>query len=126
MMIVDIALAQPYIKNGTLKAYGVSSAKRSTVAPEIPTLSEAGLKNFDVSQWFGIVGPAKMPPEITEKLFIALKKTLDDPEVRETFSKEGMIIAPSSSPKEFQSFMSSESSKWGEIINEANIKKEKN
>jgi tripartite-type tricarboxylate transporter receptor subunit TctC len=125
LMIVDIALAQPYIKNGTLKAYGVSSSKRSTVAPDIPTLSEAGLKSFDVSQWFGLVGPAKLPPEITDKIYAALKKTLEDPEIKEIFAREGMIIAPSASPSEFKSFMSAESVKWAEIIKEANIKKEK-
>jgi tripartite-type tricarboxylate transporter receptor subunit TctC len=124
LMIVDIALAQPYIKNGTLKPYGVSSSKRSTIAPDIPTLSEAGLKGFDVSQWFGLVGPAKMPSDISDKIFSALKKTLEDPEIKETFSKEGMIIAPSSSPKEFKNFMATEGVKWGEIIREANIKKE--
>ncbi len=124
LMIVDIALAQPYIKNGTLKAYGVSSAKRSLIAPEIPTLSEAGLKGFDVSQWFGLVGPAKMSAEVTDKIYAALKKTLEDPEIKEIFSKEGMIIAPSSSPKEFKNFMANEGLKWGEIIRDANIKKE--
>jgi len=124
LMIVDIALAQPYIKNGTLKAYGVSSAKRSLIAPEIPTLSEAGLKGFDVSQWFGLVGPAKMSAEVTDKIYAALKKTLEDPEIKEIFSKEGMIIVPSSSPKEFKNFMANEGLKWGEIIRDANIKKE--
>ena len=124
LMIVDIALAQPYIKNGTLKVYGVSSSKRSAIAPDIPTLSEAGLKGFDVSQWFGLVGPAKMSPEVTDKIFAALKKTLEDPEIKEIFSKEGMIISPSSSPKEFKNFMTTEGVKWGEIIREANIKKE--
>ncbi len=124
LMIVDIALAQPYIKNGTLKAYGVSSAKRSLIAPEIPTLSEAGLKGFDVSQWFGLVGPAKMSAEVTDKIYAALKKTLEDPEIKEIFSKEGMIIAPSSSPKEFKNFMANEGLKWGDIIRDANIKKE--
>lgn len=125
LMIVDIALAQPYIKNGSLKTYGVSSAKRSNVAPDIPTLSESGLKGFDISQWFGLVGPAKMNSEVTDKIYQALKKTLDDPEIKDIFQKEGMIVAPSISPKEFRSFMSAEGAKWGEIIREAGLKKEK-
>ena len=125
LMMVDIALAQPYIKNGTLKAYGMSSSKRSNVLPDIPTLSEAGLKSFDVSQWFGLVGPAKLSPEVTDKIFNALKKTLEDPEIKEIFLKEGMIIAPSSSPSEFRNFMTSEGTKWGDIIRDANIKKER-
>jgi tripartite-type tricarboxylate transporter receptor subunit TctC len=123
LMIVDVALAQPYIKNGSLKAYGVSSSKRSSVTPEIPTLSEAGLKNFDVSQWFGLVGPAKLTPEITEKLYLALKKTLEDPDVKETFLKEGMIPSPSSSPSEFRQYIVNEGIKWSEIIRDANLKK---
>ena len=125
LMMVDIALAQPYIKNGTLKAYGMSSSKRSNVLPDIPTLSEDGLKSFDVSQWFGLVGPAKLSPEVTDKIFNALKKTLEDPEIKEIFLKEGMIIAPSSSPSEFRNFMTSEGTKWGDIIRDANIKKER-
>jgi tripartite-type tricarboxylate transporter receptor subunit TctC len=71
------------------------------------------------------VGPAKLPPEITDKIYAALKKTLEDPEIKETFTREGMVIAPSASPTEFKSFMSAESVKWAEIIKEANIKKEK-
>jgi tripartite-type tricarboxylate transporter receptor subunit TctC len=125
LMIVDVALAQPYIKNGALKAYGIGSSKRSSVIPDLPTLSEAGLKGFDVTQWFGIVGPAKLNPEVTEKIYIALKKTLEDPEIKEIFAKEGMIPAPSSSPTEFRNFIVSEGNKWGEIIREANIKKDK-
>ena len=88
-------------------------------------MSEAGLKSFDVSQWFGLVGPAKLSPEVTDKIFNALKKTLEDPEIKEIFLKEGMIIAPSSSPSEFRNFMTSEGTKWGDIIRDANIKKER-
>jgi tripartite-type tricarboxylate transporter receptor subunit TctC len=126
MMVADIALANPFIKSGALKAYGVSSLTRSDIAPEIPSLSELGLKGFEANQWFGLVGPAKLPPQVTEKIFNALKKTLSDPELKAKLAADGMTSSPSATPQEFAGFMRTEGLKWSKIIKEAKIETEKN
>jgi tripartite-type tricarboxylate transporter receptor subunit TctC len=126
MMVADIALANPFIKTGALKAYGVSSLGRSDIAPDIPSLSELGLKGFEANQWFGLVGPAKLPPQITEKIFNALKKTLADPELKARLAADGMTSSSNSSPQEFAGFIRSEGLKWSKIIKEAKIETEKN
>ena len=125
MMVADIALANPVIKTGALKAYGVSSLSRSDIAPDIPSLSELGLKGFEANQWFGLAGPAKLPPQVTEKLFAALKKTLSDPELRARLATDGMTSSPNASPSEFAGFMRTEGMKWSKIIKEAKIENEK-
>ena len=125
MMVADIALANPFIKTGALKAYGVSSLSRSDIAPDIPSLSELGLKGFEANQWFGLAGPAKLPPQVTEKLFAALKKTLSDPELRARLATDGMTSSPNASPSEFAGFMRTEGMKWSKIIKEAKIENEK-
>ncbi len=124
LMIVDIALALPYIKNGSLKAYGVTSNKRSLIAPDIPTLSESGMVGLEGVQWFGLVAPAKLPKPILDKLFQAVHKTLSDPEIQATLAKEGMNASPSASPDEFNAFMKSETIKWSKVIKDAKIERE--
>ncbi len=92
----------PMNKSGQLVAIGTTSAERSPLAPDIPTLAEQGLEGLDVSYWFSLAGPAGLPDEIAEKLFDASAKALNDPKVRSRLESLGYEPAPSNSMAEFR------------------------
>ena len=91
----------PLGKAGTVKMLGVSTAQRSAVAPDLPTLSETGLPGFDFNFWFGLFGPANLPKDVQERLFAAATQVLNDPQVRAKLLGTGNEAAPSRSPAEF-------------------------
>jgi tripartite-type tricarboxylate transporter receptor subunit TctC len=80
---------------------GVSTAQRSAVAPDLPTLSESGLPGFEFSFWFGLFGPAKLPKDVVDKLYAASAKALADPDVKAKLLAGGNEALPSASPTEF-------------------------
>ena len=82
MMVDNLPSSMPYIKSGKLKALAVTGKTRSPELPEVPTMIESGFKDFEVTAWFGIFVPAKTPPEVINKLYAALKKVLNSPEVK--------------------------------------------
>jgi tripartite-type tricarboxylate transporter receptor subunit TctC len=89
LMMGNLLSALPHVKTGRLRAFGVSSAKRAMVAPEVPTISEAGVTGFEVVQWFGVLAPAATPNETIARIHSALVRTLQDPTVRERFVSDG-------------------------------------
>jgi tripartite-type tricarboxylate transporter receptor subunit TctC len=89
--------------------------------PEIPTTAEAGVANAEVLSWFGIVAPARTPPEIIERLSKETAKAVHDPEVEQKLASLG-TRAVGNSPAEFDRFIKSERSKWDQIIKQAHIK----
>lgn len=91
----------PLGKAGTVKMLGVSTAQRSAVAPDLPTLSETGLPGFDFNFWFGLFGPANLPKDVQEKLFAVVTQVLNDPQVRTKLLGTGNEAAPSRTPAEF-------------------------
>jgi len=121
LMTPDLTIAMANIREGRLRGYGVTSAERAPAAPEIPTLSEAGLPGFEALQWFGLAAPAGTPRPIIEKLHAAVTKALSDPSVTARLVKEAMTPAPSASPEEFAAFMRTEGAKWAKVIKDANI-----
>lgn len=121
LMAPDLTIALPQMKMGLLRAYGVTSATRAAIALDIPTLAESGLPGFEADQWFGIAAPAGTPRPIVDKIYEAVKKTLNDPDVKERFNKVAMIPAPSASPDEFAQFVHSESVKWEDVVKDRHI-----
>jgi tripartite-type tricarboxylate transporter receptor subunit TctC len=113
----------PHIKAGKLKAIAVSSKTRLAALPGVPTFDEAGLKDFEVRAWHGIVLPAGTPPAIVAKVSDALTKTLTDREVREKFAAQGFDLS-TSTPDEFAARIRAERQRWSEIAKSANIKLE--
>jgi tripartite-type tricarboxylate transporter receptor subunit TctC len=111
----NLPTAIPLIKQGQLKALGVTTNTRSNAAPNIPTIAEAGLPNYDMSTWYGLVAPANLPPDIQKKLSDALMTTLKDPEFKGRLIALGMDPRPSS-PQDFAKFIQGESNKWGTIL----------
>jgi tripartite-type tricarboxylate transporter receptor subunit TctC len=123
LAVLDIPASQQLIKEGKLKALGVSAAKRVVFLPDVPPLAEQGLSGFESVGWFGIVAPAGTPPDVISKLNAAFVKALSDPAAIEKIRVLGAEPAPSS-PEAFAQFIQSESTKWGKLIAEAGIKSE--
>lgn len=117
----NIITTLPLVKTGKLRALAVSTKTRSTVAPEVPTLDEAGIKGFDATAWFGLFAPAGTPAEIIGKLSRETAEVLKDPAVRERLL--GMGAEPiGSTPAAFGEFYRAELAKWAKVVRDANIK----
>jgi tripartite-type tricarboxylate transporter receptor subunit TctC len=123
LAVLDIPASQQLIREGKLKALGISAAKRAASLPEVAPLSELGLPDFESVGWFGLVAPAGTPPDIVNRLNAAFIKALNDPTVAEKIRGLGADPTPSS-PQQFAAFIRSESVKWGKLIADAGIKSE--
>jgi tripartite-type tricarboxylate transporter receptor subunit TctC len=122
--LFSIALAAtPQIKAGKLRALAITSAKRSRVAPELPTVAEGGFPGFEVIGWFGWLAPAATPRAIVTRLNSELVHALRLPEVRERLLNQSTEPV-GNTPQEFAAFMKSEHEKWSKVIKAANIKVE--
>ena len=113
----------PHVKAGTLKALAVSTLTRSKFSPEIPTLNELGVTDFDAGAWLGLLAPAGTPKPIVEKLSRELSAVLDEPETQKRLLALGAEIIKST-PDEFTAFIKSEREKWGNRVRQSGAKLE--
>src|SRR5437763_8598288 len=113
--------ALPYIRTGKVTALGVASARRITSAPELPTMAEAGLPDFDVTSWYALVAPAGTPAAIIEKLYAETVKALASPDVRDRFATLG-VDPVGNSPSEFAAMQKAETSRWAKLAKDANLR----
>ncbi|MEO6293173.1 MAG: tripartite tricarboxylate transporter substrate binding protein [Burkholderiaceae bacterium] len=116
LFIDSIASSLPQIKGGKLRALAVTTPDRLQVLPDIPTVAESGFPGFDVSAWYGIMAPAKTPPDVIARLNAAIGKGLVDKAFREQFEAVGLVIPPVSSPQAYGDYIRQERDKWGPII----------
>lgn len=114
-------VALPYVQSGKVRALAVTSAKRTAVLPDVPTMQEAGVPGFDVSSWQAIYAPANTPPAVVDKLNKAIAGIVAKPEVSAKMQGLGLAYAPNS-PAQFASFQAGEQSKWAKIIADGNLK----
>ncbi|MDH2053552.1 Bug family tripartite tricarboxylate transporter substrate binding protein [Achromobacter marplatensis] len=121
MSFTDILTALPYIKAGKLRAIGLASAQRSEALPDLPTLSEQGLKGYDVSVFFGIVAPKDTPADVVNTLNQAFKTALADPTIKQTLHSQGIVEAQDQTPQGLAAFITTEVPKWRELITSANV-----
>lgn len=121
MMFDVLVTALPQVQAGNLRALAVTSDTRSDQAPDVPTMAEAGVKDFDAGTWFGLLARAGTPPDIVATLSAALDKSLAKPEVRAALTSQGAIVA-GGTPEHFGRFFQSEYDKWGQIVKTAGIK----
>jgi tripartite-type tricarboxylate transporter receptor subunit TctC len=105
----------PHVKSGRVKALAVTSAKRYSVAPQLPTMAEAGVKGFDVSTWIGALAPARIGAERQQALHAALVQALSAAAVRQTLAQQGLEWV-GSTPAEFEAFMTAEGQRWHELV----------
>jgi tripartite-type tricarboxylate transporter receptor subunit TctC len=123
LIFATTASAGPQIRAGRIKGIAVTTAKRSALMPELPTLSEAGLPGFDANNWYGIVVPARTPRAIIDQLNAEVTKILDMADVRTTLLNQGLDPAPGT-PEQFGAYIRSERSKWAKVIKESGAKAE--
>jgi tripartite-type tricarboxylate transporter receptor subunit TctC len=112
--------SMPLVKAGKLRALAVTSATRSPIAPELPTVAESGYPGFEAIGWFGILAPKGTPEPVVGKLNAALQRALAAPEVVQRIASAGGDVMPGS-PQDFRRFMRSESDKWGAVIKRVGI-----
>ena len=120
-MIINIPTVMPLVKAGKLKALAVTSAKRAVSLPDVPALAESGLAGYETLAWFGLLAPARTPPDVVNTLHREVQKALAKPEVREALARLG--AEPSGiGPAEFGGFIKSEIAKYSKVIRDAGIK----
>ncbi len=123
MMFTDLTTGLPHVKAGTLRALATTRLQRSTLVPELPSLHEAGVRDFDMDSWAGMFAPANLPSEIVMRLNAELRKIIDDPEVKARLGGLG-FEAFSSTPEELGEFVKVQLVKWSRMIKDAGIEPE--
>ena len=118
-MFSDLSPALPLVRDGKLRALGVTSATRVPTASEIPTLAESGVPGYEAVAWLMIATRAGLPPDILAKLHGELKAILAQPDVRDQIARLGMIPVDSLSPEELQLYVGSETARWSKIVQQA-------
>ncbi len=122
-MAVSISVLLPYVRAGKLRGIAVTSTKRSTLAPEFPTVAETGLRGFDTNTWAGIVAPAATPREIILRLNSEIVQWLSQPNTKAQLVKMGLEIV-ADTPEQFSAFLKDEYAKWGIIVKDLNLRAE--
>ena len=120
MMGSTFAPALPLIKSGRLRALGVTSAKRSAAAPEVPTLIEAGVAGYDYSTWYGILAPARAPRAIIDQLHRKTLTALARDDAKRKLEAQG-VETTTNTPAEFHAYLKSETRKWIDVVRAAGI-----
>lgn len=114
-MITGVVALMPHVKSGKLRALGVTSAKRVAALPDVPTVAESGVPGFDVSSWFGVFLPAHTPGPIVMKMNAEIRRTLEQPSVRQRLIDQGADPS-SNTPEEFAAYVKTEMARWGEVV----------
>jgi tripartite-type tricarboxylate transporter receptor subunit TctC len=110
----------PFIRNGQLRALAVTSRERAAAAPEIPTMREAGVQNYEATTWFGVFAPAKLSPELTTQIYEALRKSMTTPEARKGMTSRGLEPVLNT-PAQFQTELEADLSRWRDVTRKAKI-----
>lgn len=123
LVFADVSTTLPQILAGKVKGLGVSSVQRSPLAPDLPTMTEEGIPNYEMIGWFAAFVPAKTPKPIVEKLNSAIKTAVEDKAVQESLLKAG-IEPLTSTPEELRAYVVSETKKWADVVKAAGIEPE--
>jgi tripartite-type tricarboxylate transporter receptor subunit TctC len=118
--IASIALFSPHIKSGSLRPLAVTSVKRIAQLPDTPAVSELGVAGFDAVAWWGLLAPAKTPPEIVAKMNAAMAEALNDPTAKQGLSEQG-VDYQLSAPDVFGRFVENEIHRWAKVVKDNNI-----
>ena len=123
LIFATTASSIPHLKSGRIKGIAVTTAKRSALLPDLPTISESGLAGFDANNWYGLVVPAKTPRAIIDQLNAEVTKILAMPDVKTILFNQGLDPAPGT-PEQFGAYIKSERAKWAKVIKESGAKPE--
>lgn len=116
MMYLDVLTAVPHIKSGKLRPLGVAAASRSKVLPEVPTFREQGVLSMDQGVAFGLVGPAGLPKEVTDKLSTVAQAALRTPEMQEAFARQGVETSSIDTPQKYADYFRKQVESWREVV----------
>jgi tripartite-type tricarboxylate transporter receptor subunit TctC len=119
-MFNSVGDSLPYVSGGKVRAIAVSSIQRSRALPTVPTVAESGLPNFDVTAWYALEGPPRMPPDIVARLNTAMRNVLTDAAVAKQFSDIGYDVMPST-PDELGRTIRSDYERWGPVARSINL-----
>lgn len=123
VMILPVHTALPYLADNRLRVLGVTSAERSPIATQLPTLAEQGVTGFDVDLWYAMYAPAKTPTEMVNNLNAELNSILSNKEVRETIQKQGLVVK-TSTPEALAKLTASDLARWSKVVADAKIEAE--
>jgi tripartite-type tricarboxylate transporter receptor subunit TctC len=121
MTFPTIPSALPFVKNGSLRALGVTSEHRLASAPDIPTIAESGLPGYEATSWYGVVAPANTPPAIVDKLNRALVASLQLPDVKKVLADLGLEPV-GDTPQHFTARIQTDMQKWAQVIKQNHVK----
>ena len=121
LVFIGIPAAAPHIKAGKLRALALVAPQRSSALPEVPTVAEAGLRDFEVTTWYGVLAPAGTPRNVITRLNGELVKIMHSPELKEKLAATG-TEPHTSTPEEFAAYIKSEIAKWGDVVRKAGVK----
>jgi len=113
----------PHARSGRLRALATTGSKRSPALPDLPTVAEAGVPGYEASLWYGFVGPAKLPPEIVQRLHSAIVAVLQLPETRERLASQG-VDPQHNTPDEFAKLLVSDVDRWAKVVQRAGVQAE--
>jgi tripartite-type tricarboxylate transporter receptor subunit TctC len=123
LMFDGLLAALPLIRAGKLRGLGVTSAKRSAVAPDIPTIAEAGVPGYSADAWYGLLAPRGTSRSVVGKLSATLARSLEAPRTREKLIAQG-VESVGGTQSEFRAFLKSETARWARVVKEAGVKPE--
>jgi tripartite-type tricarboxylate transporter receptor subunit TctC len=114
--------ALPHIRSGKLRGLAVTTSQRSPAAPELPTISESGLPGFEATEWFGIIGPGRMPKDVVVRINSDLAGILKLPDLQGRLVKDGATPAGEMTPEQFGAHIKAEILKWGKAVRDSGAK----
>ncbi len=121
LVVIGVPAAAPHIKSGRLRALAIIAPQRSPALPDVPTVAEAGLANFEVTTWYGVFAPAGTPRPVISRLNSELVRIMHAPEMHERLA--AMATEPrTSTPEEFAAYLQQEIAKWGDVVRKAGLK----
>ena len=123
MMFTDVLTGLPHVNGGALRALAVTTRTRSPLVPNLPSMEEAGVPDFDITSWQGYFGPANLPRDIVVRLNAEIRKIVDKPEIKAQLAALGMD-AFSSTPEELGTFVGDQLVLWEKLIRNAGIEKQ--
>jgi tripartite-type tricarboxylate transporter receptor subunit TctC len=116
-----LAAALPHLRNEKVRPLAVTGLQRHPLIPDVPTFEELGFKGFDGVQWYGIVGPAKLPADVTQRLNAEINKAISSPALQQRLASEALTVMPMT-PAEFGAFMQADIARYSALAKARNIK----